>query len=188
MLKIRLARVGKKKKPLYRMVVSEHTKDMYGDHLEILGQYNPHTKEIVLKKDRIEHWLKVGAQASETVHNLLVKEGLIENGQKAKAVRITKKRKAKMEGKEVEAEVKEVKKESSSAEATDDKDIKSETPAEEKKDDPSTDAQDKKVEEAPAEPKEEIKEEKPAEEKKSPSAEATDDKEAPEAKTEEDKK
>jgi len=97
MLKIRLARVGKKKKPLYRVVISENTKDMYGDHLEILGQYNPHDKKITLQTERIEYWLSKGAQTSDTVHNLLVKEGVIKDGKKAKAVAISKKRKAKQE-------------------------------------------------------------------------------------------
>ena len=97
MLAIRLQRVGRKKQPLYRVVVSEKTKDTYGNHLEILGQYNPHTKEIVLKEDRIKYWLDNGAQASATVHNFFLKQGIIE-GQKAKAVAISKKRQAKKAG------------------------------------------------------------------------------------------
>jgi small subunit ribosomal protein S16 len=163
MLKLRLARVGKKKKPVYRLVVSEHTKDMYGNHLEILGQYNPHTKEAVLKNDRIEHWMKVGAQPSDTVKNLLVKEGLMENGQKAKAVRITKKRKAKMEGKKAEAEEK---KEAAKAETEKPVEEKvEEAPVEEKKEEVTEDApaEEVKKEESPAE---EVKEEKTDEEKK----------------------
>ena len=94
MLRIRLSRIGKKKKPVYRIVVSEHTKDMYGNHLEILGNYNPHTKEIIFKEERIKYWLSVGAQTSDVVNNLLIKEGLI-TGQKGKAVKISKKRKIK---------------------------------------------------------------------------------------------
>ncbi len=99
MLKIRLSRVGKRKKPLYRVVVSENTKDMYGDHLEILGQYNPHTKEVVVKNDRVEHWLKMGAQASDSVANLLIKLGLIKADKKAKAVSVSKKRQTKIDAK-----------------------------------------------------------------------------------------
>jgi len=101
MLAIRLQRVGRKKQPLYRVVVSENTKDMYGNHLEILGQYNPHKKEAVLKEDRIKHWLSVGAQASASASNLLIKEGLLE-GKKKKSVAISKKRSAKKEAKEAE--------------------------------------------------------------------------------------
>lgn len=99
MLKIRLSRVGKRKKPLYRVVVSENTKDMYGDHLEILGQYNPHTKDVLVKNDRVEHWLKMGAQASDSVANLLMKLGLIKADKKAKAVSVSKKRQTKIDAK-----------------------------------------------------------------------------------------
>ena len=94
MLAIRLQRVGRKKQAIYRVVVSEKTKDMYGNHLEILGQYNPHNKEVMLKEDRIKHWISVGAQASDTVSNLLIKEGILE-GDKKKSVSISKKRTAK---------------------------------------------------------------------------------------------
>ena len=97
MLKLRLARVGKKKHPIYRLVVSESTKDMYGNHLEILGQYDPHTKTNSFNNERILYWISVGAQASETVYNLLVGAGLIKADKKAKAVAISKKRTAKIE-------------------------------------------------------------------------------------------
>lgn len=101
MLKLRLARVGKKKHPIYRLVVSESTKDMYGNHLEILGQYDPHTKANSFNNERISYWMSVGAQASETVHNLLVVAGLIKADKKAKAVSISKKRTAKIEKEKV---------------------------------------------------------------------------------------
>lgn len=104
MLAIRLQRVGRKNKPFYRVVVSEKSKDMYGNHLEILGQYNPHSKEASLKEDRIKHWLSVGAQASASVNNLLIKEGLLE-GNKRKSVSISKKRTAKKEGKKTKEPV-----------------------------------------------------------------------------------
>ena len=98
MLKLRLARVGKKKHPIYRLVVSESTKDMYGNHLEILGQYDPHTKANSFNNERISYWMSVGAQASETVHNLLVNTGLIKaEAKKAKAVSISKKRTVKID-------------------------------------------------------------------------------------------
>ncbi|MBT4209711.1 MAG: 30S ribosomal protein S16 [Candidatus Komeilibacteria bacterium] len=101
MLAIRLQRVGRKKQPLYRVVVSERSKDMYGDHLEILGQYDPHKKEAALKEDRIKHWLSVGAQASASANNLLIKAGILE-GDKKKSVSISKKRAAKKEGDKAE--------------------------------------------------------------------------------------
>jgi len=98
MLAIRLQRVGRKKQPIYRVVVSEKIKDMYGNHLEILGQYNPHKKEALLKTDRIKYWISVGAQASATTSNLFIKEGIIE-GAKQKSVSISKKRIAKSSAK-----------------------------------------------------------------------------------------
>lgn len=118
MLKLRLARVGKKKHPLYRLVVSESTKDMYGNHLEILGQYDPHTKTNSFNSERISYWMKVGAQASETVYNLLVVAGLIKADKKAKAVKISKKRTAKIDKeKAAEAEAKKASEEAAKAAA-----------------------------------------------------------------------
>ena len=76
MLSIRLTRTGKKKHPLYRLIVTEKTRDPWGKYLENLGTYNPHTKATVLKNDRIKHWLEHGAQPSPTAHNLLVTNGL----------------------------------------------------------------------------------------------------------------
>ena len=77
MLKIRLARVGKKKSPTYRFVVSESARDLYGNHLEHLGHYNPFTKVCEVNKDRILYWISVGAQVSPTAHNLLVDQNVI---------------------------------------------------------------------------------------------------------------
>lgn len=120
MLKLRLARVGKKKHPIYRLVVSESTKDMYGNHLEILGQYDPHTKANSFNNERISYWMSVGAQASETVHNLLVATGLIKADKKAKAVSISKKRTAKIDKEKAadlaKAEAKKAKEEAAQAE------------------------------------------------------------------------
>lgn len=84
MLTIRLSRIGKRKKPMYRLIISEKAKDPYGRALEILGSYNPFTKELQAKKDRIEHWLKQGSGMSATVNNLLVEKGLI-SGKKVTA-------------------------------------------------------------------------------------------------------
>jgi len=92
MLKIRLQRIGKKKKPAYRFVVSESSKDLYGKHLEILGHYDPFTKVIEVKKDRIQYWMSVGAQPSPTAHNLLVDQNVIK-GDKVTASKGKKKKK-----------------------------------------------------------------------------------------------
>jgi len=94
MLMIRLARIGKKKQPYYRLVISEKARDMYGKALEILGNYNPRTKTVEIKADRVKYWLSKGAQASATVNNLLISEKIIE-GKKETVSRISKKRTAK---------------------------------------------------------------------------------------------
>ncbi|HDZ85203.1 MAG TPA: 30S ribosomal protein S16, partial [Candidatus Moranbacteria bacterium] len=52
MLTIRLSRVGKKNKPMYRLVIAEKSKDPYGKALEILGSYNPYTKDLQAKNER----------------------------------------------------------------------------------------------------------------------------------------
>lgn len=66
MLKIRLMRIGAKQKPFYRVVVVEERSKRNGSYVELLGTYNPLTepKEIKLKQDRIDHWIKQGAQPS----------------------------------------------------------------------------------------------------------------------------
>lgn len=88
MLKIRLSRVGKKKKLAYRVVVSENHKDPWGDYIEQVGFYDPLSKPktIQFKKDRVLHWLSVGAKASASVHNLLVNTGVVE-GKKIRATK-----------------------------------------------------------------------------------------------------
>lgn len=96
MLTIRFSRIGKKKKPFYRLIISEKTKDTWGTYLEQLGHYDPQTKVAALKTDRIKYWLGVGAQTSNSVHNLLVKEAVIKDD-KAKSVFISKNRAAKIE-------------------------------------------------------------------------------------------
>lgn len=78
MLKIRLQRTGRTNNPSYRVVVTEHTNGpKSGRAVEILGSYNPKSKERILKADRIQHWLKNGAQASGTMHNMLISTGII---------------------------------------------------------------------------------------------------------------
>jgi len=72
MLKIKLARIGKKKAPIYRFIISEVGRDPYGRVLENLGSYNPRSKELQAKADRINHWISQGAQMTTTVNNLLV--------------------------------------------------------------------------------------------------------------------
>lgn len=78
MLIIRFNRTGKKNRVSYRLVLQEKTKAPGKRHVEILGSHDPHTKTTILKKERILEWLKQGVQTSDVVHNLLLREGVIE--------------------------------------------------------------------------------------------------------------
>lgn len=75
MLMIRLARFGSKKKPTYRLVVIEKERARDSRAVEIVGHYNPVAQPAVvnLKHDRIAHWMKNGAQPSDTVKRLIEK-------------------------------------------------------------------------------------------------------------------
>jgi len=72
-LTIRLARIGKKKKPFYRVVVIERTRARDGRFVENVGTYDPLKKpaDIKLNADRIKHWLGRGAQPSDTVRSFI---------------------------------------------------------------------------------------------------------------------
>ncbi|MBP7005828.1 30S ribosomal protein S16 [Patescibacteria group bacterium] len=97
MLTIRLSRIGKKKQPSYRFIVSEKGRDPWGKSLEILGSYNTlvNPAAITLDKERVQYWLSKGAQTSDTVHNILVDQGILKE-EKIKFVKISTKRKAKL--------------------------------------------------------------------------------------------
>jgi small subunit ribosomal protein S16 len=75
MIKIRLQRHGARHAPFYRMVVAPSTVRRDGRFLEVLGTYNPQaharTEELKLKMDRIDHWLEVGAQPTDTAKSLI---------------------------------------------------------------------------------------------------------------------
>ena len=75
MLRIRLTRMGAKRKPFYRVVVMERRQARDGNFVEIVGHYNPTTNppSVELNMDRVRHWLACGAQPSETVNSLLKK-------------------------------------------------------------------------------------------------------------------
>jgi small subunit ribosomal protein S16 len=72
-LSIRLARVGKKKKPSYRVVVIDKRRPRNGRFVEVVGTYDPLKKpaEIKLDSERIQYWLGRGAQPSDTVRSFL---------------------------------------------------------------------------------------------------------------------
>jgi small subunit ribosomal protein S16 len=72
-LTIRLARIGKKKKPFYRVVVIERTRARDGRVRDAVGTYDPLKKpaEVKLNADRIKYWLGMGAQPSDTVRSFI---------------------------------------------------------------------------------------------------------------------
>ncbi|MBZ0136644.1 MAG: 30S ribosomal protein S16 [Planctomycetes bacterium] len=81
MVKIRLTRTGRKHYHTFRIVAADTTSPRDGRFIENLGHYNPNLKNteeghLVIHKDRIEHWLGKGAQPSDTVWNLLRKQGI----------------------------------------------------------------------------------------------------------------
>jgi len=73
MLRIRMRRVGAKKKPYFRVVVTEARSAREGRSLEVLGHYHPAAQPETLELDRqrLQHWLTLGAQPSDTVRTLL---------------------------------------------------------------------------------------------------------------------
>jgi len=84
MLTIRLTRVGKRKQPQYRFIVSEKARDPWGKALEILGTYEPRRNPafIKLNKERVDYWMSKGAQTSDTVHNLFVDQGIVKEAKR----------------------------------------------------------------------------------------------------------
>ena len=73
MLAIRLRRMGSKKRPYFRVVVTDSRTARDSSFVEVLGYYNPRTKpeRLELKRDRFDHWVKVGAQPSDSIRTLV---------------------------------------------------------------------------------------------------------------------
>lgn len=101
MLVIRLARAGRKKYPTYRIVAAEKRYATTGKFIEVLGHYNPHTKELVLNKDGIQKRVDTGAQPSNTVLRLMERDGM----ELPKWAKIEKKQRAPKKEPEAAAEV-----------------------------------------------------------------------------------
>ena len=75
MLSIRMTRMGSKKKPFFRLVVTEGRSALQSSFVENLGTYNPRTKpaRVELNRERVQYWLKKGAKASDSVCTLLAR-------------------------------------------------------------------------------------------------------------------
>ncbi|MFN8015544.1 MAG: 30S ribosomal protein S16 [Acidimicrobiia bacterium] len=85
-VKLRLTRVGKKKNPMYRVVVADERSPRDGKFIEIIGQYQPLAEPsmINIKDDRALYWLSEGAQPSETVQKILSISGIWEQYEKSR--------------------------------------------------------------------------------------------------------
>lgn len=87
-LKIRLSRGGSKKRPFYKIVIAENSSPRDGRFVERVGSYNPllaqdNAERIVLKEERIKHWLSVGALPTERVALFLQKSGIMQKEERA---------------------------------------------------------------------------------------------------------
>ena len=76
MLMIRLARVGARKQPYYRIVVIEKERARNGRPVEVVGTYNPRTNpaSVELKRERVDYWTSKGARVSDTVTRILARQ------------------------------------------------------------------------------------------------------------------
>ena len=82
-VKMRLTRLGDKKAPFYRIVVTDSRNARDGAYIEKVGHYNPSSKELVINEEVAKKWIANGVQPTDTVKTLLVKKGIIE-GKKSK--------------------------------------------------------------------------------------------------------
>lgn len=77
-VKLRLTRMGAKKRPTYRIVASDSHRKRDGQYIELVGTYNPIANETKINEEVALKWLNLGAQPSDTVKNLLSKAGIIQ--------------------------------------------------------------------------------------------------------------
>jgi small subunit ribosomal protein S16 len=90
MVRIRLRRIGRKKAPVYRIVVADSKSPRDGRFIEIIGQYAPRSsddKKVNIDLSRANYWLDVGAQPSDTVRSLLRRAGLLKQRHEARLAR-----------------------------------------------------------------------------------------------------
>ena len=76
-VKLRLTRLGAKKRPSYRIVASDSRTKRDGEYLELIGTYNPIADETKINEEIALKWLRTGAQPSDTVKNLFSKAGIM---------------------------------------------------------------------------------------------------------------
>jgi small subunit ribosomal protein S16 len=85
-VKIRLRRTGRKKQPLFRIVIADSRSPRDGKFIEVVGQYSPRQGEnaLNLKTERVNHWLDNGAQPTDTVRSLLRRAGVLKSRHEAR--------------------------------------------------------------------------------------------------------
>lgn len=84
MVKLRLKRLGKKHQPFYRIVAMKAKTKRDGETIEDLGHYNPMSKDTKVNTERIQYWLSVGAQPTDSVVRILVRQGVVDEKKYAK--------------------------------------------------------------------------------------------------------
>ncbi len=173
MLKIRLARHGRKKAPFYRIVLTEHTKPAQAGYQTVLGRFNPLAHTMEAKIEEIKAWIAKGAQPSERVAKLLFADTKDEFFKKFFVERTRTKGKEAEEAKKAEAEEKaQAAKEKAAAEKEAAAEAKK-AAAEAKKEEEAKAAQEAKPEETAEEKIEEVKEESTPEVKEDEKKEET---------------
>lgn len=86
-VKIRLSRLGAKKKPFYRLVVADSRARRDGRFIESIGTYDPlrNPPAVTMDEDRVVHWLRRGAQPTDTVRRILTRKGVLRKATEAPA-------------------------------------------------------------------------------------------------------
>ncbi len=84
MVKIRLTRTGRKNLASYRIVITNAREKRDSKFIEYIGFFNPHTKTIEINKERAQYWLSVGAQPTDRVKFMFIKEGLVKKPENKK--------------------------------------------------------------------------------------------------------
>ncbi len=136
MLAIKLSQRGKKNKRMFRLIISEKSRDPFGRVLETLGSYNPHSKELIAKGERINYWISKGAQMTPTVNNLLIENKIVDGEKK-----VSSKAGKKSEKRQAQLQAKADKKAAASAK------VEEEKPIEEKMEEPKAETEEKVEEE-----------------------------------------
>ncbi len=77
MLTLKFLRVGKKGQPSYRIIAIEKRTKINGKNVQDLGWYDPRSKKFKLNEERVKYWISKGAQPTDSVHNLLVRGGIV---------------------------------------------------------------------------------------------------------------